>query len=336
MPNLGPWRVRLPIRLRGSRIPGLKRPGLRLVLGILLFPISLMVLWFLILPWPIALRWRNPTQTSFMEYRTKEARQAGGKFEIRQEWRPLREISPNLRRAVLMSEDDRFYQHRGIDWRALGEEVRYQGDTAFSWWSGEDRQALWEALSYLRAHRNEIKGRSTLTQQLAKNLYFTPERSFLRKLNEAVVAKRLQHLLPKDRILEIYLNVVEWGPGVFGAEAAARTYFERGASDLTLEQAATLAATLPHPLTSNPFYRPARMTWRKELLLTRLRGSPLPPPPPPEVEIPVLPDTGAPAVSERFPPAHTPGTGEVRPRQAPGTDEERLRWTQEAVKVSPY
>ena len=135
-------------------------------------------------------------------------------------------------------------------------------------------QALWEALAFLRAHRDEIKGRSTLTQQLAKNLYFTPRRSFFRKLNEAVVAKRLEFFLPKDRILEVYLNVVEWGPGTFGAEAAARTYFDRSAKELTLDQAAALAATLPHPLTSNPSFHPGQMAWRKAHLLSRLRGPP--------------------------------------------------------------
>ncbi len=147
---------------------------------------------------------------------------------------------------------------------------------------------LWAALSYLRAHRGQIKGRSTLTQQLAKNLYFTPDRSFVRKLNEAVVAKRLEFFLSKERILEIYLNVVEWGPGIFGAEAAAQTYFDRDAGDLTLDHAAALAATLPHPLTSNPSFRPAQMAWRRALLLARLRS---PPPPSLEVEVPVLPDS---------------------------------------------
>jgi len=287
-------RIRAAFSSLGSRIPGRGRPGLRLFSAIILLPVVALFLWFLILPWPLVLRWKDPTRTSFMESRIKEARRAEDEFVVRQEWLPLEEISPNLQRAVLVSEDDRFYQHQGIDWLALAEEVRYQGDTLFSWWSGDDRRALWEALSYLRAHRNEIKGRSTLTQQLAKNLYFTPGRSFIRKLNEAVVAKRLEWFLSKERILEIYLNVAEWGPGIFGAEAAARAYFDVGAGKLSLGQAAALAATLPHPLTSNPSHRPARMAWRRELLLARLRGPP--PPAPPTVEVPLLPDT---AVSGR-------------------------------------
>jgi monofunctional biosynthetic peptidoglycan transglycosylase len=224
-----------------------------------------------------------------MEYRVREVEEAGDTLDIEQEWVALADISPNLRRAVLTAEDDRFYLHHGIDWRALAEEVHYQGDTTFSWWNAGDRRALREALAYGWSHRSEIKGRSTLTQQLAKNIYFSPKRSLVRKVAEAVVAKRLELFLPKDRILEIYLNVAEWGPGVFGAEAAARHHFGRGAADLTLDQAAALAATLPHPLTSNPSFRPARMEWRKANLLSRLRGpQPLPPPP---VEVPLLPDT---------------------------------------------
>jgi hypothetical protein len=118
---------------------------------------------------------------------------------------------------------------------------------------------------------------------LAKNLYFTRRRSLFRKVSEAVVAKRLEWFLPKDRILELYLNLVEWGPGIFGAEAAAQRYFGLAARDLTRPQAAALAATLPHPLTSNPSYRPAQMEWRRERLLRRMDGlevGPIPDPPP--------------------------------------------------------
>ncbi len=226
-----------------------------------------------------------------MEQRAREARREGRELVIQQQWVPLKDISANLRRAVLTSEDDRFYQHAGIDWKALATEVHYQADTTFSWWSPKDLHALWDALEYARAHRSDIKGRSTITQQVAKNLYFSSRRSLVRKVAEAVVAKRLELILSKERILEIYLNVAEWGPGIFGAQAAAQTYFHRSASQLTLEQAAALAATLPQPLSSNPDYRPSRMNWRKDLILDRLTG-PLPPAPPPVSE-PAPPDTGA-------------------------------------------
>jgi monofunctional biosynthetic peptidoglycan transglycosylase len=273
----------------GSRMEGAVRRVLSLLLALILIPVGAVFLCLLFLPWPVSLRWKDPGPTSFMEYRVREARKDGRTLTIQREWVPLSQISENLRRAVLVSEDDRFYQHHGIDWRALGEESGYRGDTVFSWWDLRDLGALREAVSYVWANRTEVKGRSTLTQQLAKNLYFTPDRSLVRKVAEAVVAKRLEFFLTKHRILELYLNLAEWGPGVFGAEAAAHTYFDRGADDLTLEEAATLAAILPHPLTSNPHFHPARMVWRREMLLLRLRGPPLPPPP--HIEVPLLPDT---------------------------------------------
>src|SRR5690606_1312486 len=178
---------------------------------------------------------------------------------------------PSLRRAVILAEDGNFYQHAGIDWRAIREELRYRGDDDFSVFSLSDLRALAGALNYYRSNRERSRGRSTITQQVAKNLYFGPQRSLRRKFDELILAKRLELFLPKDRILEIYLNIAEWGPGIFGAEAAARHYFGRSAADLTLEQAAALAATLPHPLTSNPKHRPGRMQWRQRLILDRLR-----------------------------------------------------------------
>jgi monofunctional glycosyltransferase len=231
--------------------------------------------WFFLLslPWPVALPFRNPRHTSFMELRLSQAKQRGDTLRIRQNWKPLGEISRNLRRAVIVAEDGNFYEHHGIDWAALREEVRYRGDDDFSWFSTSDVKALFGALNYYRSHRDRIRGRSTLTQQLAKNLYFGEDRSLVRKVGEFVVAKRLEWFLSKDRIFEVYLNVVEWGPGIFGADAAARHYFGTTASKLSADQAATLAATLPHPLTSNPKLRPGRMTWRKGLILARMGGT---------------------------------------------------------------
>lgn len=229
-------------------------------------------LWFefIALPWPVLVRSREPRTTAFMEYRRREAAARGDSLTIRHEWVPLDRISRNLRRAVIVAEDARFREHRGIDWAALREELRYAGDAEFSWTDPADLRALLDAIRYYRAHRSEVRGRSTITQQLAKNLYFSPERSLLRKVEELIVARRLERFLSKDRILELYLNVAEWGPGIFGAEAAARHYFGRSAASLTLEQAAALAATLPHPLTSNPKHRPRRMAWRQRLILERL------------------------------------------------------------------
>ena len=151
--------------------------------------------------------------------------------------------------------------------------MHWSGEDGFSLREESDRAALWKALRYYRAHRAEIKGRSTLTQQLAKNLYFTPDRSLVRKAGEFVVARRLETFLGKDRILELYLNTVELGPGIFGVGAASRAYFGVPAQRMNRFQAASLAATLPQPLTSNPKTRPARMAWRRDLILALLSGS---------------------------------------------------------------
>jgi monofunctional biosynthetic peptidoglycan transglycosylase len=191
-------------------------------------------------------------------------------------------------RAVIAAEDGRFREHDGIDWLALQEELRYEGEAPFSWIDPGDLKALVGAGVYYVANRDEVRGRSTITQQLAKNLYFTPERSLARKGAEFFVARRLERLLGKDRILELYLNTVELGPGIFGVEAAAEEYFDVSAAELTSFQAASLAGTLPHPLTSNPAYRSGRMAFRRDLILRRLRGEDVEvPPAPPEIEIEV-------------------------------------------------
>lgn len=268
----------------------------RVALGLLVLVAGLaLVFWFVVLPDPSDLRATNPDVTSLMEQRQREARDAGRNLDIRQEWVDLAEVSPRLQRAVIIAEDYRFRLHEGIDWVSLAEEVGWSGGDAFSWTSASDLGALRAAMTYAWRHRDEMRGRSTITQQLAKNLYFGTERSLVRKAMEFVVARRLEKSLDKDRILELYLNVVEWGPGIFGAEAASRHYFGRSASNLTLAQAAALAATLPHPLTSNPEHRPGRMQWRQALILERLdlsRGAPQEGPIPMPNPALVFPDTG--------------------------------------------
>jgi monofunctional biosynthetic peptidoglycan transglycosylase len=229
-----------------------------------------LVAWYFVIPYPWTLRDSDPERTALMEQRISEARDEGVQLDIRQEWVPLDEMSRELVRAVLVAEDYRFRLHAGVDWVSLAEEVQWTGDEEFSWLSVADLRSLASALSYAWDQKDELRGRSTITQQLAKNLYFGTERSFMRKGLELVVAGRLERRLGKDRILELYLNTAEWGPGIFGAEAAARSYFDRSSSSLTLEQAATLAATLPQPLTSNAKLRPSRMLWRRDLILTRL------------------------------------------------------------------
>jgi len=170
--------------------------------------------------------WRDHPvgETSFMAYRMDELRAKSPKAALQYQWVPYERISNNLKRAMVAAEDAKFVDHEGFDWEGI-------------------QQAL---------EKNQKKGRvvaggSTITQQLAKNLFLTPSRSYWRKAEEAVITVMLEALLPKRRILEIYLNVIEWGNGVFGAEAAAKRHFGVSAAQLSPEQAARLAAMAPNP-----------------------------------------------------------------------------------------
>ena len=175
------------------------------------------------------LKWRNPRKTAFMESRQNEWRREGKRIRIRQYWVPLKVISPYAVKAVIIAEDDKFWSHEGFDYEAM-------------------QKALEKDLK-----KRKLKaGGSTISQQLAKNLYLSPSRNPIRKLREAIYTWRIEKNLSKRRIIEIYLNVAEWGEGIFGIEAAARHYFGQGASSLTAEQAARLAAVLPNPRRFNP------------------------------------------------------------------------------------
>jgi len=282
-----------PTQFPSSRRPGRGGGRKRLVLaGAAALVLASLFFWFVVIPWPRGMGAGDPGTTALMEQRVREAAARGEALEIRREWVPLERISPRLVRAVIVAEDHRFREHAGVDWLALAEEVEWEGGDAFSWRDPDDRAALRRALRFAWENRETLRGRSTLTQQLAKNLYFGTDRSLLRKGMEFIVAGRLERTLEKDRILELYLNVAEWGPGLFGAEAASREYFGRSAAELTLAQAAALAATLPHPLTSNPSRSPGRMQWRQALILERLAPGAPPRPDPiplPELEIPEAP-----------------------------------------------
>jgi monofunctional glycosyltransferase len=184
---------------------------------------------------------------------------------------PLDSIAPGLRQAVLTGEDARFWSHGGIDYQEMRRALGYQR-ARFAWDSARDRTELWQALGDGWSRRDAMRGASTITQQVAKNLYLSPSRNPLRKLKEAVTAYRLELALGKTRILELYLNIAELGPDVWGAEAASRRYFRTSVGRLTDTQAAALAATLPFPLSSNPAYRPNRMRRRQDLILRRMHG----------------------------------------------------------------
>src|SRR3954452_2044072 len=195
-----------------------------------------------------ALATNPPTTTAFMEQRKAELRAAGKSDAIEYRWVPYARISPYLRRGVLVAEDDTFYEHDGVDVKALQEAIRKD----------------WE-------RKKATHGGSTITQQLAKNLYLSPSRNPLRKLKEFFIARALENHLTKKRILELYLNVVEMGENVYGAEAAAHFYFQRRAAELTPAQAALLAGCLPNPRVMDPAGPNKRLRARQRMILSRMR-----------------------------------------------------------------
>ena len=258
---------------------------------------------YLTLPDVRRLATTNPPTTAFMELRARESERAGTAFRFDQRWVPYSRISPNLKRAVLAAEDSAFWQHEGIDVEQI-------------------RMAVQQALDKGIVPR----GASTLTQQLAKNLYLSPSRDPFRKLRELIITRRLEAALSKQRIFEIYLNVVEWGDGVWGAEAAARHYFGVPASALSRPQAALLAGALINPRRYNPGHPPTRLLRRQRIILARM-GSVEPPiggrpaPPPPEAALPLddeaAKEPGAPGVPiGSKPPAPEPAA-EPAPEPAP-------------------
>jgi len=191
---------------------------------------------------------KPPTTTAFMEQRKAELRAAGKSDAIDYRWVPYARISPYLRRAVLVAEDDTFYEHGGVDVEALQEAIRKD----------------WE-------RKKMTHGGSTITQQLAKNLYLSPSRNPLRKVKEYFIARSLENHLSKKRILELYLNVVEMGERVYGAEAASRFYFHTSASALSPSQAALLAGCLPNPRIMSPASPNKRLRFRQRMVLSRMR-----------------------------------------------------------------
>ncbi|WP_018230763.1 monofunctional biosynthetic peptidoglycan transglycosylase [Methyloversatilis universalis] len=166
----------------------------------------------------------NPSQTSFMSLRLDELRQRSPDAQLRQQWVPYERISVHLKRAVVAAEDDGFVDHEGFDW-----------------------EGIQKAMEKNRKKGRAVAGGSTISQQLAKNLFLSPSRSYLRKAQEAAITFMMEAVMDKRRILEIYLNVVEWGDGVFGAEAAAQRYYRVSAAQLGPDQAARLAVMLPNP-----------------------------------------------------------------------------------------
>lgn len=206
-----------------------------------------------------------------MSMRERARTPAGERRELAYRPVPLDSIAPVMQQAVVIGEDNNFWSHGGIDYFAIAQALGYTRPT-FSWSDRGDRQELRRVLPNAWKRRDRLRGASTITQQVAKNLYLSPSRNPLRKVKEAVTAWRLELVLGKRRIMAVYLNIVELGDGVWGVEAASQRYFHKSARRLTREEAAALAGALPFPLRSNPGYRPARMRWRQDLILRRMGG----------------------------------------------------------------
>ena len=196
-----------------------------------------------------AMAWIDPQSTAYQRSEAWRLATQNGALRWSHEWLPSARISSNLKRAVIASEDAGFSEHSGVEWDALEKawERNQKAEAAFALRDPQLPQRPGARLSPAVARAPKIVGGSTITQQLAKNLFLGGERSLARKGQEFVVTTFLEALLSKDRILEVYLNSVEWGEGVFGAEAAARRYFNTGAATLSAAQAARLAVLLPAP-----------------------------------------------------------------------------------------
>ena len=195
------------------------------------------------LPDVSALKQRNPKSSALMELRAEEYRQKGVRVPRQQIWVSYGAISEHLKKAILLGEDAAFFSHKGVDMNELREALKKD----------------WETSSFKR-------GGSTITMQLAKNLYLNPSKNPLRKIKEIIIAWQIEQALSKRRIFEIYLNVVEWGRNIYGAEAAARHYFGKSAADLDILESATLAALLPSPRDS----RQKGVLYRRDVILGRL------------------------------------------------------------------
>ena len=193
---------------------------------------------------------KNPGKTGVMRQREEEAKAKGRRPRVVQTWIPLERVSRNLIQAVIASEDQKFFGHDGVDWQAIQESVEANVTKGQS-----------------------LRGGSTITQQLAKNLFFDTRKSLTRKVREMIVTHWLEHDLSKQRILALYLNVIEWGDGIYGCEAAARSYYDKSASDLAVNEAAGLVAMIPNPRRINPQVSPARHARAQRRVLWLMAGA---------------------------------------------------------------
>jgi monofunctional biosynthetic peptidoglycan transglycosylase len=270
----------------------LRRFG-RYVAAVAAFSFGYIAFLYLTLPDVRPLRTRNIDTTAFMDLRIREARDEGREPKRVQQWIAYARISPHLKRAVLVAEDAGFWGHSGIDLA----EIRKSLETD------------WETGSFMR-------GASTITQQLAKNLYLSPTRNPLRKLRELWIARRLEAELSKTRIFELYLNNIEWGDGIWGADAAARTYFGVSAAAVGPDQAALMAGAIVNPRVLNIAHPNARLRARQRIIRGRMGYVT----PPPVIALPAPAER--PTLESVLPPGEAP---EEQPAFAPPESEEQQR-----------
>ena len=241
--------------------------------------------WYLTLPDVRALATTNPTTTAFMRLRESEAASQGRKLRHLHQWVKYSRISKNLQKAVIVAEDSRFFEHEGLDMEEIRKSIEINMERGAA-----------------------IRGASTITQQLAKNLYLSPSKNPARKLRELIITRRMEAALSKARIFEIYLNVIEWGDGIWGAEAASRTYFGVSAASLSREQAALLAGAIINPRVLNPARPNRRLLARQRIILSRMGGVE----PPVPVPLPTPTQEGTPDQLDA-PDSTTPNTEELPP-----------------------
>ena len=279
----------MPRRSKGSGRPR------RILLGAAAVAFAYLGYVYLTLPDVRPLAKENPSTTAFMQLRLDEARYDGRtRFAIRQKWIPYNQIAPGLRRAVVVTEDAAFFDHDGIDLQEIRASL----------------EKNWEEGQFLR-------GASTITQQLAKNLYLSPSKNPMRKVTELLITRRLEAALTKQRIFEIYLNMIEWGDGIFGCEAAARAYFGKSCATLDIQEAALMAGAIINPREHSPARPTKRLLRRQEIILRRMQFKPPAPAPVP------APSNETPGITPSIPvpmpfpipppPSNTSGNGSPPP-----------------------
>lgn len=219
------------------------------IIGLITILIAIDLSWYLFVIDIKKFKTENPKKTAFMKFRERQWKQKDRKIKLKQIWVPLRSISGNAQKAVIISEDAKFWMHDGFDF-----------------------DAMQKAIEMNLKKRKIAVGASTITMQLAKNLFLSPSKTPVRKVHEAILTWRIEKNLSKKRILELYLNVAEWGDGIFGIEAASRVYFHHSASTLSKKEAALLAAVLPNPIRYHPLKKSRFVERRSRLIQNALGG----------------------------------------------------------------